>query len=56
MPPMACRLLLLLLFAQYLNAGDWPAIPKEDFSATDPSNPTAPAIILYREIHTYDVA
>jgi hypothetical protein len=37
-------------------AEEWPPIPKQELEMTDdPANPGAAAILLYREVNTYDV-
>jgi hypothetical protein len=51
----ALGLLLLCAIVPSLRAADWPPIAKQELeTADDPANPGAAAIILFRELHTYD--
>ena len=51
----ALGLVLMCAVVQSLRAADWPPISKQELEmADDPANPGAAAIILYRELQTYD--
>ncbi len=52
---MSVALLLLCMLVQSSQASSWPVIPKEELELADgAAGPGAPAILLYREVVTYD--